>query len=224
MSQISAAIKATQTQIARLQSDVETLQQAVSIMGSGETAAPAKATPKSRKAKAKPTQKTTPKAKQKPQPKGQGKRHRWTAAEKAAIGKRMKAYWAKRKKASAPAAAPPAQPAPTQTRTRKPMSAAAKKALSKRMKASWAKRRKGQGVGPSVGVRRAGDGHSGRVGHYPRAFLSSSRTIARRRGISSHMTSTCSSIWPSQPAAGVEGVCRRNTEDARPGPGPAEHW
>jgi len=65
-----------------------------------------------------------------------------TAAQRAEVGKRMRAYWAKRKKASAKAAVTPAQPT---TRKRKPMSAAAKKAMSKRMKASWAKRRKAKG-------------------------------------------------------------------------------
>jgi len=102
LSQIAAAIKATQTRIAQLQSELETLQRAASIIGADETA-PAKVTPKKPKAKVKPTQKATPqptpKAKQKPQPKSQGKRHQWTAAEKAAIGKRMKKYWAKRRKA-----------------------------------------------------------------------------------------------------------------------------
>ena len=132
MSEITKAIAARQTQITQLQSDIETLQRAAGIMGGGE-AAPAKATPQ-----------PTPKAKQKPQPKGQGTRRPWTAAEKAALGKRMKASWAKRKKASAAAADSPAQPT-AQKRKRKPMSAAAKKALSKQMKASWAKRRKAKG-------------------------------------------------------------------------------
>ncbi len=134
MSEITAAIEARQTQIAQLQSDIETLQRAASIMG-GRTRAPAKAA-------SQPKATAKPKPKPKSQPKAQGKRHQWSAAEKAAIGKRMKAYWAKRRKSSAPAAASTAQPTATQKRTRKPMGAAAKKALSKRMKASWAKRRK----------------------------------------------------------------------------------
>ncbi len=101
MSEITTAITARQTQIKQLQSDIETLQRAASVMGGGTTA-PAKAIsqpkakPKAkrrRKAKAKP--KTTAKAK----PKAKRRQHVWTAAEKRAIGKRMKAYWAKRRKA-----------------------------------------------------------------------------------------------------------------------------
>ena len=100
MSEITEAIAARQTQITQLQSDIETLQRAASVLGGG-TIAPAKAvsqpkakpkTKRRRKAKAKP--KTTAK----PKPKAK-KRHEWSAAEKAAIGKRMKAYWAKRRKA-----------------------------------------------------------------------------------------------------------------------------
>ncbi len=105
MSEITAAIKARQTQITRLQSDIETLQRATSIMG-GTTKAPAKTTsqpkPKAkRKTKAKAKQKPQPKLKpkQKTRAKPKPKRHVWSAAEKKAIGKRMKAYWAKRRKA-----------------------------------------------------------------------------------------------------------------------------
>ena len=85
MSQISEAIAARQTQIAQLQREIDTLQRAASIMGAGEEA-PAKA-------------KAKPKPKPKAKPKAQRKRHQWSAAEKAAIGKRMKKYWAKRRKA-----------------------------------------------------------------------------------------------------------------------------
>ena len=74
LSEITKAIEARQAQITQLQSDIETLQGAASVLGAGT--APAKA----------PSQ---------PKP----KQHVWTAAEKAAIGKRMKAYWAKRRKA-----------------------------------------------------------------------------------------------------------------------------
>ncbi len=94
MSEITAAIKTRQTQIAQLQSDIETLQRAASIMG-GRTRAPAKAASQP-KATAKP--KPKPKAK----PKARGKRHLWSAAEKAAIGKRMKAYWKKRRATERP--------------------------------------------------------------------------------------------------------------------------
>ncbi len=122
MSDITKAIAARQTQITQLQNDIETLQRAADIMGGGKTAS------------VKATRQLTATPKRRPM----------TAAQRAAVGKRMKASWAKRKKASAAAADSPAQPT-TRKRTRKPMSAAAKKALSKRMKASWAKRRKAKG-------------------------------------------------------------------------------
>ena len=84
MSQISEAIAAKQTRIAQLQSEIETLQRAASIMGDGATA-PAKATPKS---KPKAKSKATPQPKKKP-------RAPWSAARR----QRMKKYWAKRRKA-----------------------------------------------------------------------------------------------------------------------------
>ena len=95
MSQINGAITARQTQIAQLQGEIEILQRASSIVGPPATAA-SKPRPKPKR-KQKPALKpqskqARPKAKQK-------KRRQWTAAEKAAIGKRMKAYWAKRRKA-----------------------------------------------------------------------------------------------------------------------------
>ena len=87
MSEITRAIEARQTRITQLQSDIETLQRAAGLVG-GRTKAPAKAT-------------SPPKAKPhpKPKPKVQGKGHQWSAVEKAAIGKRMKAFWAKRRRA-----------------------------------------------------------------------------------------------------------------------------
>jgi len=139
VSQISEAIKARQAQIALLQSDLETLQRAASLMTGGEVA-PAKAKQQS-KPKAKAKEKSRPQAKPKtkatPQPKPQ--RRPMTAAQRAAVGKRMKAYWAKRKKRTAAVAD---SPAATQKRTRKPWSNAARKAMSRRVKASWARRRK----------------------------------------------------------------------------------
>ncbi len=93
MSEITKAIAARQTQITQLQSEIATLQRAASIVGPPARAA-AKPKPK-QKASAKPRPKPKPKAK----PKATRKRHQWSAAEKAAIGKRMKAYWAKRRKA-----------------------------------------------------------------------------------------------------------------------------
>ncbi len=99
MIQITTAIAARQAQITQLQSAIEILQRAASVLEGGTTA-PTKAVgqpkPKRRrKAKAKP--KTT--AKPKPKAKAKRRQHVWTAAEKAAIGKRMKAYWAKRRRA-----------------------------------------------------------------------------------------------------------------------------
>ena len=84
MSEITRAIAARQAQITQLQRDIETLRRAASIVGrTGPTAK----TPSQPKAKAKPKAKT------------KQKRHQWTVAEKEEIGKRMKAYWAKRRKA-----------------------------------------------------------------------------------------------------------------------------
>ncbi|MCH7749009.1 MAG: hypothetical protein IH939_13040 [Acidobacteria bacterium] len=99
MSEITKAIAARQTQITQLQSEIATLQRAASIVGPPAKAA-AKATPK-QKPKAKPQPKPKPKTKPKatPTPKATQQRHQWSAAEKAAIGRRMKAYWAKQRKA-----------------------------------------------------------------------------------------------------------------------------
>ena len=99
MSEITKAIAARQTEITQLQSEIATLQRAASIVGTPARAA-AKAKPKHKpraKPQPKPKPTATPKATQKP--KATPKRHQWSAAEKAAIGKRMKAYWAKRRKA-----------------------------------------------------------------------------------------------------------------------------
>ena len=82
MSEITKAIEARQTQITQLRSDIEALQRAASIMG-----ARAKAT-------AKTASTTRPQPKTKPK---QRKRPTWSAADKKAISKRMKAYWAKRR-------------------------------------------------------------------------------------------------------------------------------
>ena len=110
MSQISEAIEARQAQITQLQSDIETLQRAASIMGGGEKT-PAKVV--------RQKDRSQPKTKATPQPKP--KRRPMTAAQRAAIGKLMKAYWAKRRKPSAPAAASSAQPTATQKRKRAPI-------------------------------------------------------------------------------------------------------
>ena len=86
MSEITTAIEARQAQIIRLQRDIETLQRAASIMG-GWTKATARAT--SRKA---PGQ-------SRPKPKTKRKRRPWSAASRQAMSKRIKASWAKRKRA-----------------------------------------------------------------------------------------------------------------------------
>ena len=100
MSEITEAMKARQTQITQLQSEIAALQRAASVLGPPARAA-AKAKPKQTpKAKPHPKPKAPAKSKAKSKPKAQkGTRHQWSAAEKAAIGKRMKAYWAKRRKA-----------------------------------------------------------------------------------------------------------------------------
>ena len=109
MSQITQAIEARHAQIIQLQREIETLQHAASVLGP-PTPAAATPTPKP-KSKAKPAVRATPTAAAKPKAmakpaakpqskaKRKSKRRQWTAAEKAAIGKRMKAYWAKRRKA-----------------------------------------------------------------------------------------------------------------------------
>ena len=78
MSEITKAIAARQTQITQIQSDIETLQRAASIVD-GKTKAAAKAASQA-KAPAKS------KAKPQPKPKAQGKRRQWSAAEKADEG------------------------------------------------------------------------------------------------------------------------------------------
>ena len=94
MREITKAVEARQTRIAQLQSEIETLHRAASIVGGSQTAL-AKA------ARQKAPKQVKPKAKPQSKAKAQGKRRPWSAAEKAAIGKRMNAYWAKRRKATA---------------------------------------------------------------------------------------------------------------------------
>ena len=86
MSEITDAIAARQTQIARLQSDIDALQRAASVLGL-ETSTTAKATPA-------PQLTTSP-----AQPKTKRKRKPWSAAARKAMSKRVKASWAKRKRA-----------------------------------------------------------------------------------------------------------------------------
>ena len=86
MSEITAAIEARHAQISRLQSDIETLQRAASIMdGKGTTAKAGPGRPKAKAASG--------------QPKTKQKRSTWSAADRKVISKRMKAYWAKRRSA-----------------------------------------------------------------------------------------------------------------------------
>ena len=109
MSEITRAIAARQTQIAQLQREIETLQHAASIVGPPAPAAdkPKRKRKRKRRAKAKPVATSQPAAKpqpkptpkqQKKQPTPKPKRAAWSAADRAAISKRMKAYWAKRRK------------------------------------------------------------------------------------------------------------------------------
>ena len=93
MSEITQAIAARQAQITELQSDIETLQRAASIVGRTDTAAKATSQPKAKRKIKRKRRKLSAPGQPKP------KRHVWSAAEKAAIGKRMKAYWAKQRKA-----------------------------------------------------------------------------------------------------------------------------
>ena len=72
MSDISRAIKAKQTEIKKLQADVDALQRAASIIGG--------------------KQPSTAKRKRK-------RRGKMSAAARKAVSKRMKAYWVKKKKA-----------------------------------------------------------------------------------------------------------------------------
>jgi len=81
LNEITEAIEARQAQMTQLQRDIETLSRAAAIMGGQAEASP--------KATSRPTSKTQSKQ----------KRSIWSAADKQAISKRMKAYWAKRRKA-----------------------------------------------------------------------------------------------------------------------------
>ena len=84
MSEITKAIETKQTQITQLQSDIETLQRAASIMLGGKKA-PAKAVQQ--------------KAPSQPTAKAKRKRAPMSAANRKAMSRRMKASWAKRRKA-----------------------------------------------------------------------------------------------------------------------------
>ena len=98
MTELTDAIAALQGQISQLQSDIETLQRATTVLRGKGT--PAKATSGQPKAKRK-RRKTSAATKRAPGlPKTTQKRKpTWSAADRKAISKRMKAYWAKRRKA-----------------------------------------------------------------------------------------------------------------------------
>ena len=82
MKEISDAIAARHAQIKQLQADIDALQRAASVLA-GETTSIATSQP------------TTSPA----QPKTKRKRKPWSAAGKRAMSKRIKASWAKRKRA-----------------------------------------------------------------------------------------------------------------------------
>ena len=81
MKEITKALAAKQGQIKKLQRDIDALMRAAGILAGGEVKAKAKAKAKAAQPKAKRTRKTM------------------SAAAKKAVSKRMKAYWAKRRKA-----------------------------------------------------------------------------------------------------------------------------
>ncbi len=83
MKEITAAIAARHAQIKTLQADIEALQRTATVLG-GKSAA-----------KASSAQPTTSPA----QPKTKRKRKPWSAAARRAMSKRVKASWAKRKRA-----------------------------------------------------------------------------------------------------------------------------
>ena len=79
MKAITAAIAARHAQIKTLQADIDALQRAASVLGGQTTAKPAR----------------QPKTKSKTK----RKRRKLSAAARKAVSRRMKAYWAKRRKA-----------------------------------------------------------------------------------------------------------------------------
>ena len=84
MKELTDAITARHAQIKQLQSDIEALQRAASVLG-GKTATS--------------QPKTKPKAKQKAKQKIKTTRRPWSAAARKAMSKKVKASWAKRRRA-----------------------------------------------------------------------------------------------------------------------------
>ena len=85
MKEITEALTAKQAQVNKLQRDIDALQRAAGILAGG-------------KVKAKTNTKTNTKAKA-AQPKAKRTRPTMSASARKAVSKRMKAYWAKRRKA-----------------------------------------------------------------------------------------------------------------------------
>ena len=98
MREITQAVSAKQMQISKLQSDIEALQLAAAVL-QGKNA-PAKVTARKPKAKRKRRKKRAAAKGSAAKPKTTQKRKvTWSASDREAISKRMKAYWAKRRKA-----------------------------------------------------------------------------------------------------------------------------
>ncbi len=89
MKEITQALTAKQAQVKKLQRDIDALQRAAGILAGGKVKA---------KAKTKTKAKTKAKAKA-AQPKAKRTRSTMSAAARRAVSKRMKAYWARRRKA-----------------------------------------------------------------------------------------------------------------------------
>ena len=99
MSEITKTIQAKQTQITQLQSDIEALQLAASVLG-GKTTAKATRQPKTKQKIKRKRRKLSAAAKgSAAQPKTKRKRKPWSAAARKAMSKRVKASWAKRRRA-----------------------------------------------------------------------------------------------------------------------------
>ena len=93
MKEITKALAAKQGQIKKLQRDIDALMRAAGILAGGKVKAKAKAKAKTKvKAKAKAKAKAA-------QPKAKRTQKTMSAAARKAVSKRMKAYWAKRRKA-----------------------------------------------------------------------------------------------------------------------------
>ena len=93
MKEITEALTAKQAQVKKLQRDIDALQRAAGILAGGKVKAKAKTKTKAKtKAKAKAKAKAA-------QPKAKRTRSTMSAAARRAVSKRMKAYWAKRRKA-----------------------------------------------------------------------------------------------------------------------------